>query len=142
MSALQLQEQLHIANTRLQEQADRIKQLQADLAVRPLDPHQRCLELQTQVDQLTEMNSKRCMLSRWSTWTGAHPPITRTEEYEKNLLDPGQKVREDVEAEWLPKVQALEARAKEKELFYKELFDDVHRLKSENVKLKEVNLKQ
>jgi centromeric protein E len=82
------------------------------------------------------------MLSRWSTWTGAHPPITRTEEYEKNLLDPGQKVREDVEAEWLPKVQALEARAKEKELFYKELFDDVHRLKSENVKLKEVNLKQ
>ncbi len=64
-----------------------------------------------------------------------------TEEYESNLLDPGRKVREDVEAEWRPKVQALEARAKEKDHFYKELYDDVHRMKSENQKLREVSRK-
>lgn len=64
---------------------------------------------------------------------------SRTDEYEKNLLEPARKLREDVEAEWLPKVQALEARAKEKEIFYKALYDSVHGLKSENSKLKEVS---
>jgi len=62
------------------------------------------------------------------------------DEYEKNLLEPARKLREDVEAEWLPKVQALEARAKEKEVFYKALYDSVHGLKSENSRLKEVCL--
>lgn len=55
------------------------------------------------------------------------------------MLEPARKLREDVEAEWLPKVQVLEARAKEKELFYKTLYDSVHDLKSENSKLKEVS---
>ena len=66
-------------------------------------------------------------------------PLSYTDEYEKNLLEPARKLREDVEAEWLPKVQALEARAKEKEIFYKALYDSVHGLKSENSKLKEVS---
>lgn len=114
-STFALQEQLHIANAKLEQQTSLVAQLQADLALRPADPNQRVRELQTQVDQLTEMNK----------------------EYESNLLDPGRKVREDVEAEWRPKVQALEARAKEKDHFYKELYDDVHRMKSENQKLRE-----
>jgi hypothetical protein len=65
--------------------------------------------------------------------------LSCTDEYEKNLLEPARKLREDVEAEWQPKVQALEARAKEKEIFYKALYDSVHGLKSENSKLKEVS---
>jgi hypothetical protein len=105
--------------------------------VRPVEPNQRVKELQTQVDQLTEMNSESFENNRHLI-IALKMQLTFAEEYEENLLDPGHKVREDVEAEWRPKVQALEARAKEKDHFYKELYDDVHRMKSENQKLREV----
>jgi hypothetical protein len=45
------------------------------------------------------------------------------------VQEPSIKLREDVEAEWLPKVQKLEARAKERETFYKSLYDSVLELK-------------
>lgn len=60
------------------------------------------------------------------------------EDYENEMLEPSVKLREDVEAEWLPKVQKLEARAKERETFYKSLYDSVAELKSQKAQLKEV----
>ena len=56
------------------------------------------------------------------------------------MQEPSIKLREDVEAEWLPKVQKLEARAKERETFYKSLYDSVLELKSQKAQLKEVSL--
>lgn len=56
------------------------------------------------------------------------------------MLEPSVKLREDVEAEWLPKVQKLEARAKERETFYKSLYDSVLELKSQKAQLKEVSV--
>lgn len=55
------------------------------------------------------------------------------------MQEPSVKLREDVEAEWLPKVQKLEARAKERETFYKSLYDSVLELKSQKAQLKEVS---
>lgn len=61
------------------------------------------------------------------------------EDYESEMQEPSVKLREDVEAEWLPKVQKLEARAKERETFYKSLYDSVLELKSQKAQLKEVS---
>lgn len=61
------------------------------------------------------------------------------EDYESEMQEPSIKLREDVEAEWLPKVQKLEARAKERETFYKSLYDSVLELKSQKAQLKEVS---
>lgn len=55
------------------------------------------------------------------------------------MLEPSVKLREDVEAEWLPKVQKLEARAKERETFYKSLYNSVLELKNQKAQLKEVS---
>lgn len=48
-------------------------------------------------------------------------------------------MREDVEAEYLPKIRVLEQRLKEKEAFYRGVYEDVHGLKTENTRLKEVS---
>lgn len=100
----------------------------------------RISELQLQVDQLTEMTREFPSHSGSLQVALRADATVLAEEYEKNLLEPARKLREDVEAEWLPKVQALEARAKEKEIFYKALYDSVRGLKSENSKLKEVSV--
>lgn len=113
----QLQEELHIAVTKIDEKDAEIERLKNELKLRPVDPDARCAELQLKVDQLTFVCN----------------------EYESGLLEPQQKVREDVEAEWVPKVQALESRAAEKEKFYKDLYDSVHTMKAEISKLRDVS---
>lgn len=62
-----------------------------------------------------------------------------SDDYENNLTEPQQKVREDVEKEWRPRVEALEAKAAEKEKFYRELYDSVQTLRGENARLKTVS---
>lgn len=65
--------------------------------------------------------------------------LAHKDDYENNLTEPQQKVREDVEKEWRPRVEALEAKAAEKEKFYRELYDSVQTLRGENARLKTVS---
>lgn len=139
-SILQLQQEAHVAQAKVAQQQIEIEKLKRELALRPLNVNEKIGELQLQVDQLTEMTREVSRNIRNAKVLLAKVRCYLIDEYEKNLLEPARKLREDVEAEWLPKVQALEARAKEKEVFYKALYDSVHGLKSENSRLKEVCL--
>lgn len=60
-------------------------------------------------------------------------------EYEKNLLEPARKLREDVEKEFQPKIAALEARAAEKDQYNQMLFQSASALKAEKEQLKKVS---
>ncbi len=62
-----------------------------------------------------------------------------TEEYEKNLLDPGQKVREDVEAEYIPRIKSLEDKVREKEQFCRDIYETNFELRADNTRLREVS---
>jgi hypothetical protein len=91
--------------------------------------------LKLEVDQLNEIISEWGQAQRRKMGKRLMPI---SEDYENEMLEPNVKLREDVEAEWLPKVQKLEARAKERETFYKSLYDSVSELKSQKAQLKEV----
>jgi hypothetical protein len=55
---LQLQQEAHVAQTKVAEQQDEIESLKRELALRPLKVDVKISELQLQVDQLTEMTRK------------------------------------------------------------------------------------
>lgn len=73
-----LQEELHSAELRITEQEDEIARLKAELDVRPVNPDERCLKLQDEVNQLRMI----------------------ADDYERHLREPSRKVREDVDKEW------------------------------------------
>ncbi|KAJ9113966.1 hypothetical protein QFC19_000162 [Naganishia cerealis] len=117
-SSFTLQEELCVAQAKVKEQAIEIAELKRQLELRPHKPDEEIVRLKLEVDQLNEI----------------------IKDYENNMDEPSVKLREDVEAEWLPKVQKLEARAKERETFYKSLYNSVAELKSQKAQLKEVSL--
>ncbi|KAJ9116916.1 hypothetical protein QFC22_004573 [Naganishia vaughanmartiniae] len=114
-SSFSLQEELCVAQAKVKEQALEIAELKKQLELRPQKPDEEVARLKLEVDQLNEI----------------------IKDYENNMDEPSVKLREDVEAEWLPKVQKLEARAKERETFYKSLYNSVLELKSQKAQLKE-----
>jgi centromeric protein E len=124
----------------VKEQALEIAELRKQLELRPQKPDEEVVRLKLEVDQMNEI------ISEWSIFLDVVLLLSSklnldcfAEDYENNMDEPSVKLREDVEAEWLPKVQKLEARAKERETFYKSLYNSVLELKSQKAQLKEVS---
>ncbi|KAK4685751.1 hypothetical protein P7C73_g4393, partial [Tremellales sp. Uapishka_1] len=110
MGAEQLQENLHAAEIRSLEQQSEIQYLKAELEMRPLNPDKRIEELQDEISGLKMIAA----------------------DYERHLLEPSRKVREDVEREWKAKVSRVEAQLESKTIWANRLDENVRHVTAEN----------
>lgn len=102
-TSVALREELHAAELRVSEQEEEIARLKAELEVRPLNPDQRCIELQDEVNQLRMIAA----------------------DYERHLREPSRKVREDVDREWAGKYSKLESQLESKTIWANRLDENV-----------------
>lgn len=119
----QLQEQLLSAKRTIESQANQILSLEASLSARPLLPHD---APETEKDRL--IDELRRTVKELEI-------VTRG--YEDNLGAPLRQVKEDVEKEWKPKVEAMEETLEDKSSYIKELEMALEREKQMRVKVEE-----
>ncbi|KAG8915522.1 Kinesin-like protein kip2 [Tulasnella sp. 408] len=123
LTPFQLQEQLLSAKRTIESQANQILSLEASLSARPLLPHD---APETEKDRLIDELRK----------TVKELEIV-TRGYEDNLGAPLRQVKEDVEKEWKPKVEALEDTLKDKSSYIEELERALEREKQMRAKVEE-----
>ncbi|KAK1925901.1 P-loop containing nucleoside triphosphate hydrolase protein [Papiliotrema laurentii] len=113
-STTDLQEDLHAAQLQIAKQADEITRLKSELDARPVNPDARIVQLQDEVAGLKMI----------------------ADDYERNLLEPSRKVREDVEREFQGIVQKLETQLESKRIWANRLDENVRMVTAENKDLK------
>ncbi|RSH90768.1 Kinesin-like protein kip2 [Saitozyma podzolica] len=114
-STTDLQEDLHAAQLRNAEQEDEIARLRLELEARPINPDARIIELQDEIAGLRMIAA----------------------DYERHLLEPSRKVRDDVEKEWKTKVDKLEAQLESKKIWANRLDENFRAVTTENKQLVE-----
>ena len=134
LTASKLQEQLHDAQARLQDQEDEIKRLGWELELRPRNTDARIVELQDKIKGLELIEGKHPVSLPFSL-------ILRcvVADYERHLREPTRKVREDVEKEWSVKVSKLENQLESKRIWANRLDENFRAVAAENKELTEVS---
>ncbi|TYJ58389.1 hypothetical protein B9479_000935 [Cryptococcus floricola] len=110
----ELQEELHAEQLCRAELEDEVARLRAELATRPLEPNAHIVQLQNEVSELKLI----------------------ADDYERHLLEPSRKVREDVEKEFRSKMKTLENQLDSKKIWANRLDENVRFLSTENKQLK------
>jgi centromeric protein E len=113
----QLRENLHAAERKISQLHDDNIRLKYELAARSDKPDERIMTLMDEVAGLKMI----------------------AEDYERNLLEPSRKVREDVEREWKAKVERLEGQLESKQVWAVRLDERVRGLTRENEAMKAVS---
>lgn len=140
---IQLREDLHAAQLKTTKLQDDNIRLKYELEARHAKPDERIMTLMDEVAGL-KMIAGTCSAVCSSPCFPMLPVIfqsllTGTEDYERNLLEPSRKVKEDVEREWKGKVDKLEQQLENKQIWACRLDDKVRALTEENATLKNVS---